>query len=348
MFIRRVKLRGPRALRARDDVLAGLGALPPSALCVRGPNGAGKSTYLAVVAELWQWFRRCARRRAWVSPTAREGLLAEASLVAMELGGLPGPWPTLWLAWGRDSALAKFLAEVPEAPIRLSGGRPTFDPAVLAWWDEAWSRAEAGRPTVSLPNVVMIGAEDKAVLPVRQADLDAVSGAAPHQAVVRYEGAARGAAHLESAIGTLRLTDPERFDRLEAWIPRLMPGLSLRGFTEGRRPRFSLAAEGVDILVDHLSAGERSTLINLVTVLRGGAPGALVLVDEPELHLHLSLLRGNVAALAALAAAEGGQLVVASHAPEVWRHFEAEQAFVELPPRPLSSARAAGLSDGRT
>jgi hypothetical protein len=339
MFIRRVKLRGLRALRVREDVLASAGAPPPGALCVRGPNGAGKSTYLAVVAELWQWFRRCARRRAWVSPTAREGLLAEAALVAVELGGLPGPWPTLWLAWGRHSALADFLAEVPEAPIGLSGGRPTFDPAVLSWWDEAWSRAEAGRPTVSLPNVVLIGAEDKAVLPVRQADLDAVSDVAPYQAVVRYDGAARGSAHLESAMGTLRLTDPERFLRLEAWIPRLKPGLSLRGFTEGRRPRFFLAAEGVDILVDHLSAGERSTVINLVTVLRGGARGALVLVDEPELHLHLSLLRGNVAALAALAASEQGQLVVASHAPEVWRHFEADQAFVELPPRAVSPAR---------
>ena len=48
---------------------------------------------------------------------------------------------------------------------------------------------------------------------------------------------------------------------------------------------------------------------------------------------------GRRLVLAALAASEEGQLVVASHAPEVWRHFEADQAFVELPPRAVSPAR---------
>lgn len=341
MHIDHVTIQGLRALRQRDDAIgARLGA--GTAVCVRGLNGAGKTTYLAAIAELWQWFRRCAKKRAWAAPSGNEqGLLAEAALVAVCFAGLPGPMPRMWLAFGRGPALAGFVSGRDDCPVRVELGQPTFDPALLEWWDTAFTRAEAGAADNSVPNVIFIGAEDKIVPQSRKSDLESVAGAPPYLALARYESQARGAAHLESIIGTLKLAHPARFDALTAWVEKLMPGMQLRGFDEARRPIFHLEALQAELSVQHLSAGERSTLINLVTVLRWGAPGGLILIDEPELHLHLSLLRGNVAVLDALARRGGGQLLVASHAPDVWRHFDVDHAFVELE-GPPPATRLAG------
>ena len=45
-------------------------------------------------------------------------------------------------------------------------------------------------------------------------------------------------------------------------------------------------------------------------------------------------MRGSLAALEELVVDHlGGQLIVASHAPEVWDHFRAQRAWVDLPGR---------------
>jgi predicted ATP-dependent endonuclease of OLD family len=62
------------------------------------------------------------------------------------------------------------------------------------------------------------------------------------------------------------------------------------------------------------------------------APGGIVLLDEPELHQHLSLMRGNFAVTDVLVTSPpfDGQLFVVSHAPEVWDHFRRTEAFLDL------------------
>jgi predicted ATPase len=67
------------------------------------------------------------------------------------------------------------------------------------------------------------------------------------------------------------------------------------------------------------------------TVLRFGSPGCVVLLDEPELHQHRSLMRGGLAALERLVVERlSGQLIVASHAPEVWDHLRGRRAWEDL------------------
>lgn len=71
----------------------------------------------------------------------------------------------------------------------------------------------------------------------------------------------------------------------------------------GSRPRMWLAWGEADAIASlpqtddnpYTSAGERSMLINLCMMPRWLGPGGIVLIDEPELHLHISLMRSNLA-----------------------------------------------------
>lgn len=335
MKIERVIIRKLRALDAREDRLSGPSEQPFAGVCLRGLNGSGKTTYLEAIAELWQWFRRCTKKGGFAKPETT--LLQDAELVALRLVDLPGPMPTMWLAFGTPEAMATLPAgragsAESENPYIVSGGRVKWRPEVLEYWAKAFEQAETGySPENRPPNIVVIEAENKWVRSPSRGELIGRDSTPAFVVVARYLPLARGQSHLEGILRTLSLAQPDKWKLLAKWVSKLRSGaLVLDGFEEDQRPRFRVPS-GVRVTVDRLSAGERSLLINLCMILRWLSKGGIVLLDEPELHQHLSLMRGSLAVLQSLIHDEfGGQLVVASHAPEVWDHFRAARAVVDL------------------
>lgn len=326
--IEQVRIRGIRALKQRTDSLLD-GVRPRVATCLRGTNGSGKTTYLTVLAGLWQWFRRCVGKGGYATPA---GFLKEAvgdGVAAMEVSDLPGPCPRLWLAVGNVAAIPELAAC---EGFRVVEGKPTWDKEVLAWWGETFERVENGFEAATIPNIVWIEAENKWVPELRAGELDKPAREI-FPAVARYlPTASHGRSHLEGLLLTLYLARRSHWQRLQAAIAELRPGLALLDDFDvtTRRPRFM--RDGVVLTVDLLSAGERSLLINLAMILRWLGPGGVVLFDEPELHQHLSLMRGSLAVLESVVTANDlrGQLIVASHAPEVWAHFPDRTAIIDL------------------
>jgi hypothetical protein len=330
MKIERVIIRDLRALKSRDDTFVGPDGVF-SAACLRGLNGCGKTTYLEALAQLWQWFRRCSQRRAWVAPST-DSTIMDAGLVAVLFTDLPGPRSRMWVAWGRADLLKEHVVGTPDSPHVVNKDGIQWVPEVLDWWDQQHARAAAG--AVLLPNFVFIEAENKFVPELRRNELSGDTPAPVFLPVGRHAPGARGGAHLEGIMRTLFLVRPERWEILVRAFGRLRPGLTLLNrFDEAtQRPLFT-NRDGVILTVSLLSAGERSVLINLCMVLRWLGPGGIVLIDEPELHQHLSLMRGSIAVTEALIAKEfWGQLLVASHAPEVWDHFRMTGALIDLDP----------------
>lgn len=331
MRIERVILRGLRALRARDDRLSGADGTIHPAICLRGLNGSGKTTYLEAIAQLWQWFRRCSQKRAFVRPEGKS-LLNEAQVVAALFTGLPGPMPRMWVAWG-DAGLIPLLGEDGELPYSTHEGGLAWNQEVLAFWDTAVTGAQAGiEPEKAPPNIVWIQAENKSVPELRRDELTNPRPAPSFEPVARYLPGARGPSHLEGLMRTLFLARRERWEILARSLRELRPGLELleRFDAATQRPLFRLST-GEVLSVDHLSAGERSLLINLCMILRWLGPGGIVLLDEPELHQHISLMRGSLSVIDALVSGEfQGQLLVASHAPEVWDYFRPTGAILDL------------------
>jgi hypothetical protein len=203
---------------------------------------------------------------------------------------------------------------------------------ILQYWDEAFTRAESGlAPRDTPPNIVWIEAENKFIPRLTADELTTVRPAPSFLSLTRYDPNDRNASHLEIALRTLFLARRERWDLLAKYLGELRPGLELldRFDEASQRPLFRLHT-GEILGVEHLSAGERSLLINLCMVLRWLAPGGVVLLDEPELHQHVSLMRASLSVLDAIVAEFDGQLIVASHAPEAWDHFRRTDAIIEL------------------
>ncbi|MBL0385334.1 ATP-binding protein [Tumebacillus sp. ITR2] len=75
--------------------------------------------------------------------------------------------------------------------------------------------------------------------------------------------------------------------------------------------------------LDELSAGERQVLIMIYIISRWMEEGGVVLLDEPDLHLHPSLVKGLLGQLESLVSQRNGQLIITSHHPDVWDRYKA-------------------------
>ncbi len=82
--------------------------------------------------------------------------------------------------------------------------------------------------------------------------------------------------------------------------------------------------------LDELSAGEHQVLILIYLLARWAEEGCVVMIDEPDLYLHPSLVNSMLASLEKLVADKNGQLLITSHQPEIWQRYEASGKRIEL------------------
>jgi predicted ATP-dependent endonuclease of OLD family len=69
--------------------------------------------------------------------------------------------------------------------------------------------------------------------------------------------------------------------------------------------------------IDSLSSGEKQILLFLGEIRRRLRPGGLLLIDEPELHLHPRWQRLLVQALTDLCKAYDAQMILTTHSQEI-------------------------------
>jgi predicted ATPase len=74
-----------------------------------------------------------------------------------------------------------------------------------------------------------------------------------------------------------------------------------------------------------LSSGKKQILLMIAFITRELRPGGVLLIDEPDLHLHVSLRSAFISYVKRMVADLKGQLFLASHAPELWKRFNESQ-----------------------
>jgi len=70
-----------------------------------------------------------------------------------------------------------------------------------------------------------------------------------------------------------------------------------------------------------LSSGEQHLIFILARLINDLRPGGIVLIDEPDLYLHVSLNAAFARHIECLVIEKEGQLIIATHSPTVWKSF---------------------------
>lgn len=131
--------------------------------------------------------------------------------------------------------------------------------------------------------------------------------------------AVREAGGISQALTLLRARHPHKLEQLMVELNSLLYGKALRF----EQDLFQVVTErGGYHAPEALSAGERRVLLLLLAVAMVLHPGGVLLVDEPESHVHPSQALGLLSTLEQLADRGGGQLILSSHTPQIWRRYE--------------------------
>lgn len=317
-------------------------------ILLSGPNGCGKSSVLRAIAALWSAFGHWMHTRTPLSDSSPEyKLLARWKGIAI----------TLEDTYFCDSPITLLFGEfgVPRRSLVISENtigeeytiyHQAFDhrselylPKNLQWFDQ-WTASRqkmllSYEPATS-PNVIFLDAEERRWVPPTQGLGEIRPDNLQQRWLARYQVSDQWEGQLEASLITMKAAAPERFFALIQDMNGFLMGKEiLPDITLGEnRLKVKLASSGKTHGMDELSAGEHQVLIQLFIIGRWLEKGGVVLIDEPDLYLHPSLIPSFLGRLEQMVADRQGQLIITSHVPDVWSRYEARGKRILLGANP--------------
>jgi ABC-type transport system involved in cytochrome c biogenesis ATPase subunit len=341
VYIRRIILRKARNFDELDISLFDEWTEQPlQSLLLTGPNGTGKTTILRIIAALWENLGEWLRLRKALNSEQQggRGVLRHVGLAAIEIRDLLDDPVWLFTAstqahWDELRSLAKDINPNAQffGELRGARGRPVLEPRELpAWFSKLQVQKERLTLGVDhaekLPNLVFLEADTRTILTPLTQNPDVYTEAL-YQWLVTYEARERWTGHIEAMLRNLKIRDPKLFSQTVLQISNFFEGEKrITDFDDNLRLQVQMGRYKRDSHpIDDLSAGEKQCLIQMFMVSRWLMDGGIVLIDEPDLHLHVSLQRQFIHELERVVLAKGGQLIVTSHSPTLWEEYHARQ-----------------------
>lgn len=311
-----------------------------------GPNGCGKSTLLRGVAMLWNalgyWLDH--KKPMLASHPSRKWLERwDSFAVVFSDFQCSAQSPiSIGLFFGNKNAFNKYIAkqssnttwigEVSEEKKKTSLMiRNGFDVDYLLdeWLQElSITRAQVvlgmlnSGMALSVPNIIYLDAEERRWITPKSN----ISSLAPDDLnknwLATYSPSTDWKDQLEASLFNMKATLSEQYPEMLKTLNQFFSGKVIEeDIRPGQRQQVSVANAGTHTL-DELSSGEHQVMIMLFTVQRWLQPGGIVLIDEPDLHLHPSLVSPLLATLENIVQKKRGQLILTSHATNVWERYE--------------------------
>lgn len=335
MFVNNLRL---HARHLRRDLVADPWGLPEPAhtrLLLQGANGSGKSTMLEAIASLWELFGEWIDAGPGRVTSTRNGFsrhyLAEADIAAVELIGLLPGKKSLWIGMGKAAEWVNLKDEHPDAEFA----------GVVRSKSGVWEIQLPPGDWRSFRDQSLVGSAPQANIvyfpPTR--GMNSSSGNAPQIVdFTPYNWLAKYAhdSYLPSLLLTVRAKDPGHYETALRLINQALDnqrkeitdltskGMRVRGKTE-----FGLEYEHP---VGLLSSGEKQILLLIGFIAATMRPGGIVIIDEPDLHIHSVMVPQLLGSIEAIIRERNGQLIVAAHSQEVWDWFSLSSEQIELTP----------------
>ncbi|MDO9179514.1 MAG: ATP-binding protein [Agitococcus sp.] len=311
-----------------------------------GANGCGKSTVLRSVAMLWEavgyWLDY--RKPLPKNHIAREWLQRWGGC-AVILEGIPNTHQPIGLFFGERDWIEKLSAK--ESSIEWMGEgisyteknniskRALFLPESkwLNDWADARKKMILSFEKSSYPNVVFLDAEERRWVQPKRNVGEAKADDSSLRWLPRYIASDDWKGQLEASLITLKTTQLHTYHSVIRQLNEFLAGKEIDPDIKAGENRLRVKLKGQrgqSHTLDELSAGEHQVLILIYLLARWAEEGCVVLIDEPDLYLHPSLVSVMLANLEKMVAEKHGQLIMTSHQPEIWQRYEASGKRIEL------------------
>lgn len=303
-----------------------------------GPNGCGKSTLLRGVAMLWEalgyWLDQRKslpqkhESRAWLQRwdgfavvlDSVEPFYSEPVILMFSLQ-----------EWSQKALLEyDNVARIGESFTRGNIGQPKRELHLpKEEWLEKWSTARKKQiltyEAIEAPNIVYLDAEERRWVSPKRNLSEPQPDLLSQRWLTRYLVSDDWKGQLEASLITLKTSQLHLYHEVIRSLNQFLSGKEIESDIRPGEGRLRVKIQnqrGVYHSLDDLSAGEHQVLILIYLITRWMQKGGVVLIDEPDLYLHPSLIEPFLSALEQLVTKRDGQLLITSHAVDVWQRYD--------------------------
>jgi ABC-type transport system involved in cytochrome c biogenesis ATPase subunit len=320
-------IRGLRAIRSLDLPEDGLGWEDgvPDQMIIGGVNGSGKTTLLEFLAGVFQPLADPVRGRMWKG--LPDALAASEAWVDFQIE-IPGSMSSVIRFVLGDEAFFERHARGHSYGYKLQEGTYCglfHDPIVHQL--QGWILNREHFAKSSLPGVILIPSQERSFVLPEERYKTPGKIAADAEFVYRWRPPVTWKDSLEARLYSARwedlnakeegrLHDAHHFDAYSRAFDRFFEG--------AKRLKWEHAElvvelrDGTQHDLSKLSSGEEQVIVLMAELLRHWRPGSLVLIDEPELHLHTYWQALLWDALSSWQAERGGQVIVATQSTDLF------------------------------
>ncbi|ARU60637.1 hypothetical protein CBW65_05715 [Tumebacillus avium] len=306
-------------------------------ILLSGPNGSGKSTVLRLISQFWKI------TGSTILNTSREkvigtGWLSKWNGSAIIFENLfPSAPPLVGFIHGSQLLYEKLQDLHPDVVwmggVSIKKTNTGNELTILrpqGNWFSKWRDAQKklllvpGEPAQT-PNMIYLNAEDRRWRAPKKRIGAPIPDDYNNRWLTTFQVSDDWQGSIESSLVNLKIVNQKKYEQIIHDLNRYLVNKQIDPVIheeDNNRLRVILSRANSWHTLDDLSSGEHQVLILLYLVSRWMEPGGIVLIDEPDLHLHPSLINGMLGQLENIVKERDGQLIITSHNPDIWERYD--------------------------